>query len=82
MENTDFCNLSENFIREIRYILLYDATALSFNANYRGDYPNPDEYICKIPIRPQSSYRRKVQRIKQDKNDCFKIDIKIPFYCF
>ncbi len=80
IEKTDFCNLSENFTREIRYILIYDATALSFNENLRGDYPDPNDYICKIPVYTQSTYKRKVQLKKQDKNDCFNIDIRIPFY--
>lgn len=77
---TEFCNLSENFIREICYLLIYDAEALSFNANFRGDYPEPNAYIHKIEIHTPAAYKRKVRLKKQNKNDYFDIDIRIPIF--
>lgn len=76
----DFCNLSENFIREIRHILIYDADALTFNANLRGDYPNLESYIYKISVHTPSAYKRRVQLKKKNKNDYLDININIPIY--
>ncbi len=52
------CNLSENFTREIKHILIYDATALSFNENLRGLYPPADGYLLKIDVQNISDYHR------------------------
>lgn len=77
---TDFCNISDNFIREIRYILIYDATALSFNANFRGDYPSPENYLHKIEIHSMESYKRNIRLKTKNKNVYLSIDIQVPFY--
>ncbi len=72
------CNLPENFTREIKHILIYDASALSFNENLKGLYPPADAYLVKIDVNNISDYRRMFTLKQQNKNDYFKIDITVP----
>lgn len=77
--NKDLCNYAENFTREIEYILIYDAKALSFNDNLKGLYPPTEGYLLKIPVDNKSDYKRFFGLKKQNKNDYFKVDISVPF---
>ncbi len=72
------CNLSENFTREIKHILIYDANALSFDENLRGLYPPSNDFLLKIDVYNITDYRRIFALKQQNKNDYFKIDINIP----
>ncbi len=72
------CNLSENFTREIRYILIFDANVLTFGDNMKGLYPALNNYLLKIDIQNIPDYRRTLALKQQNKNDYFKLDISIP----
>lgn len=74
------CNIPESFTREIRYLLIYDASILSFNDNYKGLYPPTDSYLVKLPIRAIKGFKRNFSLKKQNKNKYFKINFVTQFF--
>ncbi|CAA0170706.1 conserved hypothetical protein [Tenacibaculum maritimum] len=74
------CNTPEEFTREISHLFIYDASILSFNENYKGQYPPVDKHLLKIPVQTIDTYKRKFSLKRQNKNKYFKIDIAVEFY--
>lgn len=72
----DLCNISEKWVREARYLLIYEASALSFNQNFKGIKPVAGTHLLKISLSPHH-FSRQVSLKTKDKNDYF--DIKIQF---
>lgn len=73
---THLCNKSENFVREARYLLIYDASSLTFNKNFKGEKPIAGTHLLKVELHP-TMFSRNVSLKTKDKNDY--IDIKIQF---
>lgn len=77
---TQICNIAEDFTREIRYVLIYNATDFTFNQNFRGLTPLEDAYVLKIMIQNPAHYSRKIDIKSQHNNDYNDIKIDIPIY--
>lgn len=73
------CNLPENFTREARYLLIYEASALSFNQNFKGEKPVAGTQLLKIAINPYA-FSRQISLKNKDKNDYFDIKIQFSFF--
>ncbi|MEQ3501126.1 hypothetical protein ABMY20_15330 [Tenacibaculum sp. SSH1-16] len=78
--NTELCNTPEDFIREIRHVIVYNASVLTFNQNLKGLYPPTIEYLYKIPVQTPESFKRRFRLKKQNKNNYFTIDLSFPFF--
>ena len=74
------CNISEDFIREIRYVLIYNAEDFTFNQNLRGLTPLEDAYVLKVMIQNPIHYTRKIDIKSQHNNDYNEIKIDIPVF--
>ncbi|MDT9499152.1 hypothetical protein [Capnocytophaga canimorsus] len=73
------CNISEDFIREVRYLLLYDANSLSFNENFKGNKPVAGKHLLRVDLHP-NAFSRGISIKTKDKSDY--IDIKLQFSFF
>ena len=74
------CNLPENFTREIRYILIYDAATYRFSQALRGDQPAPEGYLLKVYLHHPSPYSRTLTIKEQNHNDYTEVKITFPIY--
>lgn len=79
-KKTELCNLPEDFTREIRYLLLYDAKNFTFNQNLKGLVPPADNFLLKIFLHNASSYGRNIDIKQENDNDYFDIKITFPIF--
>ncbi|CEN54434.1 hypothetical protein [Capnocytophaga canis] len=72
------CNISEDFIREARYLLIFNAKDYSFNENFKGNKPIAGTHLMRIELHPHS-FSRKISLKTKDKNDYIDVNLKFPF---
>lgn len=80
MSQIKICNIPENFTREIRHILIFNAKTFSFNQNFRGLTPNENDFLLKISLQNPSNYSRKIDIKTQHHNDYYDLKISVPVY--
>lgn len=54
----NFTNLPENFIRELRGILVFDKSKISYLDQLAGKFPNPEEALYKYCVLPGDASRK------------------------
>lgn len=73
------CNTPEDFVREARYLLIYDAKNFSFNENFRGIEQPSSQELLKIDI-PAPTLQRQISLKEKDQNDFFDIKLQFSFF--
>ena len=67
----ELCNIGEDFTREIRHVLLFDAASFTFNQNLRALTPDPNAALVKLHVAHPSGYGRKISLKEQNHNDYY-----------
>lgn len=80
MSQIQICNLPEDFTREIRYVLIFDAQNFTFNQNFKGLTPSENQFLLKISLQNPANYSRKIDIKTQNDNDYYDIKISAPVY--
>ena len=76
----ELCNIGEDFTREIRHVLLFDAASFTFNQNLRALTPDPNAALVKLRVAHPSGYNRKISLKEQNHNDYFDMKVTFPIY--
>ena len=76
----ELCNIGEDFTREIRHVLLFDAASFTFNQNLRALTPDPNAALVKLHVAHPSGYNRKISLKEQNHNDYFDMKVTFPVY--
>ena len=72
-----FNNKSETFFREIRKIEIYEASAVSYEDNFAGNFPDPEGIKYVFDIVPED-FSRKIARKTRTGNYFHEIDLGFP----
>lgn len=73
------CNITENFTREIRHILLFDSQEFTFNQCLKGLAPETP-FLVKIDLHHPGAYERKIDLKTQHNTDFYDVKVTIPIY--
>ncbi|MDV3662464.1 hypothetical protein CMU51_00115 [Elizabethkingia anophelis] len=69
-----YCNLPENFIRELKGVLIYDKSKISYIDQYNNIFPQPEDALYKFRILPADPDRKIPTKLNED-NVSYSLDI-------
>lgn len=77
---TTFCNRTETNVREANWLLIYEKSRLTFNQNFRGEFPDPNDYLFRVRVQDVRGFNRSFRNRFRDHNRFREIAIQAEYF--